>query len=124
MLVDRIITNLVRNAVQYAGSGSVRVRAWSVDGYTFVEVQDEGPGVLPEFRERIFEQWHRGVFSQSIAGRPGNLGLGLYFVCKMMELHGGRAEYDDSYSGGACFRLTFPRLEGGDGDDSSRSVND
>lgn len=124
LLVDRIITNLVRNAVQYAGHGTVLVRAWSVDGRTLVEIQDEGPGVPPEFRERIFEQWHRGAFSQSIAGRPGNLGLGLYFVRKMMELHGGRAEYDDSYSGGACFRLTFPRLEGGDEDDSARRVDD
>lgn len=124
LLVDRIITNLVRNAVQYAGHGTVGVRAWGVDGHTFVEVQDEGPGVPPEFRERIFEQWHRGAFSQSIAGRPGNLGLGLYFVRKMMELHGGRAEYDNSYSGGAGFLLTFPKLEGGHEDDSSRGVDD
>jgi signal transduction histidine kinase len=126
VLVDTIIKNLVRNALQYAWRGGiVRVRAWTTDeGYTFVAVEDEGPGVLPEFRELIFESWHRGPFSPGIAGRPGNLGLGLFFVRKLMELHGGRAEYDNSYSGGARFLLTFPRLEGGHEDDSPRDVDD
>ncbi|MCG3209265.1 MAG: Adaptive-response sensory-kinase SasA [Anaerolineae bacterium] len=124
LLVDRVITNLVRNAVQYAGHGAIYVRARAVDGCTLVEVEDEGDGVPVDFRERIFEQWHRGPFSRGLAGRPGNLGLGLYFVRKMMELHDGRAEYDDGYSGGARFILTFPRLEGGYEDDSPRSIDD
>jgi len=123
-LVEHIITNLVQNAVQYARRGAVRVRAWGDDGRTLVGVEDEGPGVPPEFRDRIFEQWHRGPFSRGIAGRPGNLGLGLYFVRKVMELHGGLAEYDETYSDGARFLLVFPKLEGGYKDDASGGLDD
>ncbi len=112
-LIDRIMTNLVQNAVQYAAQGTVRVRAWADEGGTVVAVEDEGPGVPLEFRELIFQPWHRGKYSQHIAGRGDNLGLGLYFAQKLMELHGGCVEYDDNYSGGARFILAFPKLEGG-----------
>jgi two-component system sensor histidine kinase KdpD len=109
LLVDRIMTNLLRNALEYAEQGPVRVKAWGYEGNTFVTVEDEGPGVPPEFHELIFRRWHRGTYDQHIAGKGDNLGLGLYFVRMWMELHGGRVEYDTTYHNGARFILCFPK---------------
>lgn len=113
VLVEQIMTNLVRNSKQYAKEGPILVRARGEAGNTIITVEDHGPGVPPEFQNLIFQPWHRGKHSQNIAGSGHNLGLGLYFVCKLMELHGGRVEYDASYLDGARFRLVFPGSEGG-----------
>jgi signal transduction histidine kinase len=113
-IITQIMENLIRNAIQYGKYGTVAVRAIEKGGKTEICVEDEGPGVAAEYADRIFEKWHRGSLSKSLATKTGNLGLGLYFVRQMMELLGGRVFYDKSYTNGARFVLIFPALEGGE----------
>jgi signal transduction histidine kinase len=96
--VSRALGNLLGNAVAHgggAGTIEVKVRA---DG--IVDVSDEGPGVAPEARERIFEPFHRECWDRD------GCGLGLHLVREIMRAHGGEAMVIGSGSG-ARFRLDF-----------------
>src|SRR6266496_6556121 len=74
----------------------VRVEAAS-PGVLLV-VEDCGPGIPPELRERIFEPFHQGPNAQ--ANRPG-VGIGLSLVSSFAEIHGGRAWIEDRPGGGS-----------------------
>jgi two-component system sensor histidine kinase QseC len=77
--------NLVDNAARYApDSGQVRVTLRREERSACLSVEDAGPGVPPEQRERIFERFYRGT-----EGRGEGSGLGLSIVRRVVELHGG-----------------------------------
>jgi len=81
-LIERALVNLVENALQAVGdSGTIAVRARAAGGRVELEVEDSGPGVDPEIRERVFEPF----FSTKTSGS----GLGLALVKKIAEDHGG-----------------------------------
>jgi signal transduction histidine kinase len=97
------LTNLIANAVKFTSEGSqvmVKVRA-DEDGFA-IAVADQGPGIAPEERERIFERWHRGRSTS-----PG-LGLGLAIVSDIVALHGGRLHLDSPTGKGATFTMVVP----------------
>lgn len=100
--VERIVTNLLDNAVKYASSASDRrievdVRA---DGEgARITVSDHGPGIPQSERERVFERFHR-VPRASDAHRPGT-GLGLSLVRELAREHGGDATVEPTPGGGA-----------------------
>jgi signal transduction histidine kinase len=100
------LCNLLENALQLVpAGGSVRVRTEpAADGWR-VTVADSGPGIAPEWRERIL--------SPFISMRPGGTGLGLALVQKVMTAHGGSIEVSDSQEGGAAFTLAFPGVLAG-----------
>ena len=99
------VVNLVGNAVKYSPDGAqVRVRVRSDESRFSISVIDQGPGIDPAEAERIFESWHR---SPDVAG-PG-LGLGLYIVRQVVELHGGRVELESEPGAGATFTIVLPR---------------
>lgn len=87
----RALGNLVENARRH-GHGRVTVRVGAVDGIARLEVEDEGPGIAPPDRERIFDRFH---------GRGS--GLGLAIVKATAERHGGRV-----YVEGSRFTLELP----------------
>lgn len=98
--IERALTNLVQNAINYGGrQGTISVR---VSAAGWLEVCDEGKGVPEAEREQIFEAFHR------LRHDGRGVGLGLDLVQKIMRLHGGHAEVRTGPSAGACFRLTFP----------------
>ncbi|NIF85812.1 HAMP domain-containing histidine kinase [Comamonas sp. Tr-654] len=98
--IERAITNIVQNAINYGGrEGTILVRVASMG---WVEVCDEGPGIPEADREQVFEAFHR--LKQDGRG----VGLGLDLVQKVMHLHGGRVELAPRKPKGACFRLVFP----------------
>jgi signal transduction histidine kinase len=107
--LERVLLNLLANAFKFTpGGGSVRCRLRTErDGTAAViEVEDAGPGVSPEQRERIFERYGQGA--EDTARRFGGTGLGLAIAREFVELHGGEIAVEDAPSGGALFRVRVP----------------
>ncbi|MGN6815509.1 MAG: sensor histidine kinase [Solirubrobacterales bacterium] len=99
-LLARVVRNLLANARRHAGdSGRVVVSATAVDGRVTVRVDDDGSGIPPSERERVFERFHR---VDPARGRDtGGSGLGLAISRELVEAHGGRIWVEDSPLGGA-----------------------
>jgi PAS domain S-box-containing protein len=104
--VERIVENLVVNAIRYTLPGTpVWVSARREGDGVLITVEDAGPGVPPELRERIFEPFRQG--SEVVQHSPG-VGIGLSLVARFAELHGGRAWVEERPGGGASFRVLLP----------------
>jgi signal transduction histidine kinase len=104
--VERIMANLVDNADRHAG-GPVRIGITRHGGDVRVEVDDAGPGVPVELRERVFERFARGVLSGRRGSSTGS-GLGLALVAQHVARHGGRVWVEDRPGGGARFVVCLP----------------
>ena len=100
------ISNLVANALRYTPRGGrVRIDATSEEDAVLVSVNDTGPGIAPEQRERVFER-----FVQSPeAGELGAAGLGLAIVRDIVQAHGGRIRLESAVGRGSRFTLELPR---------------
>lgn len=106
--LHRILVNLMRNAreaieadPERAGRGRVSVTAAREDGWTVLQVRDDGPGLPERMRERLFEPFVG-------SGRPGGAGLGLAIARELAEAHGGELELDSSGPDGTAFVLRLP----------------
>jgi two-component system, OmpR family, sensor histidine kinase PrrB len=98
-----LLDNLLDNAARYGRpGGSVRATLERDGEGATITVDDDGPGVEPPERERIFERFARGQ-----ASRDGGLGLGLALVRQQARLHGGEASVGESPLGGARFRVAL-----------------
>ncbi len=110
--VERVLGNLLDNALKYAPEGGkVGVRAYmpgengAPPGYVRVDVWDTGPGIPDEYKPRIFDRF---VQVRGRRGRRRGTGLGLTY-CKMaVEAHGGRIWLEDRPGGGTVFAFTLP----------------
>lgn len=104
-LVERVIDNLVGNAVKFSPGGSpVLLRLASKGGSAILEVEDKGPGVAEAERERIFERFARGGAARDTEG----LGLGLALVAEVVGWHRGRVDVRPGRAKGSVFRVTIP----------------
>lgn len=101
----RAVRNLLSNAVRHA-AGRVTVRLARRGDMAIVEVSDDGPGVPPADRDRVFEPFSRLDASRARDG--GGVGLGLAIVRRIVEAHGGTITLDESPLGGARFTSTWP----------------
>lgn len=111
LLVQQMISNLVINAAEACGRGGrVLVRVKASEGAAILEVEDDGPGIPAEERERVFEPFH--------TTKKEGTGLGLLSVRLCAQLHGARAEVGTSSLGGALFTITFDAER-----DPSRAAN-
>jgi PAS domain S-box-containing protein len=103
--VERIIENLLANAVNHTPPGTrIAVSVQPRDGGVLIAVDDDGPGVADEQREAIFGIFNRGTTSDRAPGT----GIGLSLVAQFTALHGGSAWVEESASGGASFRVFLP----------------
>jgi signal transduction histidine kinase len=104
--IKRAVRNLVENAVAYGHKADVRISDTS-DGYE-VLVEDEGPGIPEDDRQRVFEPFVRLEGSRNEA--TGGTGLGLTLVKAIAEGHGGAVQLENRPGGGLRARMHLPRV--------------
>ena len=107
--IRTIVDNLISNAIKYSPRSGTIGLALDTDGdYAVLDVQDQGPGVPPDHRARIFESFYQGP--APVDGRVKGSGLGLAIAREYAVAHGGRIELVDRADGarGARFRLWLP----------------
>ena len=106
-LIDRLVGVLLDNACKYAPEGgSVDVSVTTEGHRAALVVDDSGPGIAPEERDRIFDRFHRSVVT---AGDAGGAGLGLAIGDAIVRATGGRWAVGTSPSGGARFAVSWSR---------------
>lgn len=103
-LLERVVANLVGNAVRVSAGEPVRVLAHVLPDTVEVMVVDRGPGVAPDLRERMFEP-----FQRLDDNSPGGLGLGLAVARGLAEAVGGTLSAEDTPGGGLTMVLSLPR---------------
>lgn len=105
--LTQALMQLASNAVRHtADDGQIAVGSAVQDGFVRLWVRDDGPGVPPADREKIFRRFLRG----RTGGHEG-AGLGLAIVRSIAEAHGGTVAVEDAPGGGACFVITIPMRE-------------
>jgi len=104
-LLARAVGNLLRNAQKYA-AGRILLSASRANGKVEIAIDDDGPGIPPEEREKVFDPFYRLDRSRDRA--TGGFGLGLSIARKAVALHGGAVRADDSPLGGARFVIILP----------------
>lgn len=103
--MSRMIRNLVENAVRHAVS-CVGVAVGGRDGAAVLTVSDDGPGIAPADRSRVFERFVRLDSDRARSG--GGAGLGLAIVAEIVAAHGGTVTIEDPPSGGTKMIVTLP----------------
>ena len=116
--LEQVLANLLENAVKYTPEGGhVSVRWCAHPDGERIEVVDDGPGVSPKYRERIFERFYR--VDKGRSRDQGGTGLGLSIVRNLVETMGGRAGYEPAPGGGSLF---WVRLASGRPSDGAAPV--
>jgi PAS domain S-box-containing protein len=105
--IKLVLTNLLDNAAKYSPAGSrIRVSARTGQNEVIFSVEDEGPGIPAEERERIFERFTR-LYQSGASQIPGT-GLGLAICRMIVSSHNGRIWVDSGPGGGSTFCFTLP----------------
>ncbi|MHB9023622.1 MAG: sensor histidine kinase [Armatimonadota bacterium] len=106
--LERIVTNLLSNALKYSDPGTpVLVWASQADGVVEIAVRDQGPGISPEDVPHLFERFYRAKGARKTEG----IGLGLYITRVLVEAHGGRLWVESVVGKGSTFFFTLPVAE-------------
>jgi len=104
--LERILTNLLSNALKYSWPGSeVTVSVQQRNGELVTSVSDRGPGIAPQDLPKLFQRYTRIGGEE---GRRNGLGLGLYITRKLVEAHGGRIWAESQVGVGSTFSFTLP----------------
>ena len=105
--LEQVFVNLVENAIKYGRSkGRVTVKGRTINGHVELCVADDGPGIPPDARERVFERFYRVDKARSREG--GGTGLGLAIVKHIVQSHGGKVWLESEPGHGAQFFFTLP----------------
>jgi two-component system, OmpR family, sensor kinase len=105
-LMRLAVRNLLANALVHSPPETpVLVRVSDSDDplALVIEVCDEGTGIAPDLRPRLFQRGARGMHAQT------GHGLGLYIVRRVMEMHGGQVDQRNNQPSGSVFRLLIPQ---------------
>jgi len=109
--MNRVLTNLARNAIQAieaaqaetpeAPEGRIALRSWRDGSSAFIEIRDNGPGIPEQVRPRLFEAFQS-------ASRPGGTGLGLTIAAELVRAHGGDIRLVSTGKEGTVFMVSIP----------------
>ncbi|AWB19583.1 HAMP domain-containing protein [Methylobacterium currus] len=108
--LQRALTNLIDNAVKYAGGATVRL-VEAGPGRVAVEILDEGPGIPEEERALMLQPFVRGDRARTL-NEAGGFGLGLSIASAIAQSHGGAFSLENRAPQGLCVRLELPRAPG------------
>ncbi len=104
--IERVVQNLVSNAVKYSAPGTrVTVRVEAKEQLAVLSVSDEGPGIGEEDLRVLFQPFGRGRSADAFAEGTG---MGLHIVKQIVEAHGGRIEVQSEVGRGSTFRVSLP----------------
>jgi signal transduction histidine kinase len=104
VLINRVLANLIGNAIKYAGvQKDIFIKTWDDEEWVYVEIRDNGKGINQEELEHIFDKFYRvkNDDSHKIKGS----GLGLYLVKYFIELHRGSIEAKSELNEGTTFLI-------------------
>jgi signal transduction histidine kinase len=102
----QVLVNLVENAVKYSHEGRIEVRLQQQNGTVRFSVRDEGPGIPPSQRERIFEKFYR--LDPNMTKGVGGTGLGLYICRELIESMEGEIWVESELGEGSTFSFELP----------------
>ncbi|HLF26380.1 MAG TPA: ATP-binding protein [Anaerolineae bacterium] len=107
-MIERVVVNLLDNACKFVLPGqAVTVSARRGKGNEVeISVRDEGPGIAPEDRARLFHKFSRGA--SAISGQAPGTGLGLAFCKLAVEIHGGKIRVESELGKGSTFTFSLP----------------
>lgn len=101
--IDQVVANLLDNAIKYGEGTPIDLTVRAEADAAVLTVEDRGPGVPEEKRDRIFDRFERAA-----SHNHGGLGLGLYVSREIVEAHGGTISVDARPGGGASFMVRLP----------------
>ncbi len=108
LLIKEVIQNLVDNAISYnKPKGTVQIGLCEKDKSWLIEIADTGYGITPEDQQNLFTKFFRGMNARAI--RPDGSGLGLYFIHKIIALHGGTIKVESEPDQGTIFTVVMPK---------------
>ncbi len=105
--LQQVLTNLISNAIKhhYREDGKITISVQEQDEYYQFAISDDGPGIAPEYHEKVF------VIFQTLEARDKseNTGIGLSIVKKAVEAQGGTIELESQVGQGTTFRFSWPK---------------
>jgi signal transduction histidine kinase/CheY-like chemotaxis protein len=108
VLLRRIMSNLLENAIRYSSAGTIQIMAASLDGNLVIEIQDQGVGIDPQYHETIFKEFYQ--IENPERDRKKGLGLGLAIVNRLVGLLGGSIHLESEVGQGSTFSIRFGKI--------------
>jgi signal transduction histidine kinase len=105
--IEQVIANLFTNAIRYGAGHPVTITLYPEGKMAVLQVKDQGIGIAQEDQQRIFLRFERAVSASEISG----LGLGLYIVRQILEMHGGTISVQSNIGKGSEFTVKLPLSE-------------
>ena len=102
--LEQVVVNLLTNALRYGAGKPIRVELIPLPGAATIRVSDQGVGIAPDDKARVFEQFVRVGDRTRIPG----LGLGLYITKQLVEAHGGTISVESALGEGSTFTVALP----------------
>ncbi|MDM7862107.1 ATP-binding protein [Alteromonas sp. ASW11-36] len=105
--LELVLTNLISNAIKHhdKATGNIAVDCQELEASYAIQVSDDGPGIAPEHRQKVFEKFTRLQSEDQVVGS----GLGLAMVVKMVEHYGGSIAIEDNAPRGCTFIIQWPK---------------